>query len=206
MKYLQRTDVRVIKNGIDTYRFSPGNPITARHKLNLPEQTTLIGCSGRLEKVKGHHILLEAVARLPEDVHLVLAGNGSREIPLRQQAEVLGISERVHFLGQIDEMPTFYQAIDLFCLPSLNEGFPLSPLEAQACGIPAVITDVGGARETLSPDIGKLVGKGDPQQLAIALQEMLEQPNPYNPRTFVESEANVRTMIHNYASLTAPSY
>lgn len=198
---LNGQQVRVIRNGIDTARFVPGKKTVARARLKLPEQVHLIGCSGRLEKVKGQRFLIEAMNFLPDDVHLVLAGSGSTENRLRHQVRQLKLDNRVHFLGSIDTMNTFYQALDLFCLPSLNEGLPLSPLEAQACNIPAAVTDVGGARETLCPDSGVLLPPGNAVVIASRLQQMLGDGQRAAPRQFVRQQGDVRLMAKSYANL-----
>jgi len=202
-RHLGRRDIRVVRNGIDTARFKPGNARLARQWLGLPTGVPLVGCAGRLEQVKGQQVLIEALAMLPPDTHLALAGSGGNEAQLRALTRHHGIDQRVHFLGRIDDMPTFYQALDLFCLPSLNEGFPLSPLEAQACQIPAVVSDVGGARETLCPASGRLVPPGDAGRLAESLQQMLRSQRHFQPRDFVREQCDVRQMADAYASLRA---
>ncbi len=200
-QYLGLERVRVIRNGIDTQRFMPGDPSLARRRLGLPEGVPLVGCSGRLETVKGQSLLIEALNLMPSDVHLALAGAGSTETELRRQTELLGLQFRVHFLGRVDRMPNFYQALDAFCLPSLNEGLPLSPLEAQACGVPAVVTDVGGAKESLCPLSGKLVPGNDAFAIAKSLQQLLAKGPLSSPRRFVQKQGNVRLMANAYGAL-----
>lgn len=200
-KHLKTARIQVIPNGIDTQRFIPGDQAQARQRLGLPQGVLLIGCSGRLEKVKGQRVLIDALTRLPEHIHLTLAGTGSNETQLRRQAEAFRLGKRVHFLGRIDEMPTFYHALDVFCLPSLNEGLPLSPLEAQACNIRTLVTDVGGSRETLCPHSGQLVPGGDASAMASTLDRMLRKPLAITPREFVQQRHDVRRMASAYTSL-----
>ncbi len=199
--YLDTDSVKVIPNGIDTNRFIPGSQQEARKFLQLPAQVRLIGCSGRLERVKGQHILIDALRRLPDDVHLALAGCGSLESALHQQVYHHGLAERVHFLGRIDDMPSFYQSLDIFCLPSLNEGLPLSPMEAQACGIPSLVTDVGGSKETLCIHSGETVPAGDITKMAKSLTKMLNKHYVISPRDFILHHGNVRLMADRYAQL-----
>jgi glycosyltransferase involved in cell wall biosynthesis len=194
-------DVRVIRNGIDTDRFKPGNKSHARAKLGLPQSATLIGSAGRLEAVKGHAVLIDAFSRLPSHTHLAIAGNGSRIESLRKQAGSLGIDDRVHFLGSIDDMPTFYRAMDLFCQPSHQEGMPLAPLEAQACGTCVVATHVGGTREAVCPASGSLVPPDDPARMAEQLQARLARPPGSSPRQFVKNHSDSRSMAQSYAAL-----
>lgn len=193
--------LKVIKNGIDTDRYVPGNKFAARAALKLPGGVKIIGASGRLEQVKGHSVLIAALAELPANYHLVIAGSGSQENALRQQAHMLAIAHRVHFLGHVENMPTFYQSLDLFCLPSFNEGFPLAPLEAQSCGIRTAVTDVGGAAETLCPQTGLLLKVGDPDDMAAKILPFLHQKHAGNPRQFVTSQADVRNMTKAYDAL-----
>ena len=202
--HLRLENICVIRNGIDTERFTPGDQRRARQRLGLPQEGQLIGCSGRLEEVKGHKTLIRALAQLSPTIHLALAGTGSIETELRQLVKKWHLGNRVHFLGRIDDMPCFYRALDIFCLPSLNEGLPLSPLEAQACDIPAVVTDVGGSRETLCPHSGELIPAENADAMATILNKMLElQPQEFrtSPREFVQKQGDVRLMAQAYANL-----
>lgn len=194
-------DITVIHNGIDTEYFIPGDSVLARSQLKLPPNAALIGCSGRLEQVKGHSVLINALHKLPLNVHLVLAGAGSTEPLLRRLVNQLQLTTRVHFLGRIDNMPLFYQALDVFCLPSLNEGFPLAPLEAQACNIPTLVTNVGGAKETLCPHSGKLVPANNCTLMANKLADMLQRFGDKQPREFVQKNGDIRLMVKAYATL-----
>jgi len=196
-----RNKITVIRNGINSDYFIPGNQLIAREKLSLPSHVPLIGCSGRMEKVKGQSVLINAFASLPNDVHLVFAGSGSIEPSLRQLVDKLELTQRVHFLGHIDQMPTFYQALDVFCLPSLNEGLPLSPLEAQACNINVLVTDVGASKETLCPESGQFVVPNNPQAMADVLLRMLQNTHQFSPRSFVKEYGDVKKMAQDYANL-----
>lgn len=202
--FLKINDIHVIRNGIDTERFTPGDQTDARHRFGLPQDVQLIGCSGRMEKVKGQNILIYAMAQLPQTVHLTLAGSGSTEVELRQLVKTLNLSHRVHFLGQIDDMPDFYRALDIFCLPSLNEGYPLSPLEAQACNIQSAVTDVGASSETLCPHSGKLIPPENIDKMALILNKMVQLQilkSHISPRHFVQDQGDVRRMAQAYANL-----
>ncbi|OUS09378.1 glycosyl transferase [Gammaproteobacteria bacterium 54_18_T64] len=200
--------VEVVTNGIDTQYFKPGQQSLAREQLMLPLNVPLIGCSGRLEAVKGHSFLFQALGDLPQEVHLALAGEGSMKQQLQQLAEELGLSQRIHFLGRVDFMPRFYQALDVFCLPSINEGMPLSPLEAQACNVPTLVTDVGAASETLCPDTGVLIPARDVGALSLNLMRVLSEHlrvrntgAQSSPRTFVKNHCDVRFMAQAYNQL-----
>lgn len=198
---LHISDVLVIPNGVDTHHFCPGDKSDARKILGLPEGVKIVGCAGRLEMVKGQIILLEALRSLPEDVHVVLAGDGSQKSHLQAYSKNNELQNRVHFLGHVDDMLTFYQSLDVFCLPSLYEGMPLAPLEAQACGVPAVLTDTGGCAETLCPQTGTLIKPNAPQEMAAALHKALISKAPNSPREFVCRHADAAIMADAYRAL-----
>lgn len=198
---LKRSEVHVIKNGIDIQHFNPGNATQARQDLMLPTGVKLIGTAGRLEAVKGQAYLIKALKCLPEDVHLAIAGKGSLREQLESTCYELNIQDRVWFLGNVEDMPQFYQALDAFCLPSLQEGLPLSVLEAQACGIPAVVTNVGGACESLCKQSGILVPAQNVRALSEALTTILFNQNQVNPREYVEKQGNLQNMARAYAEL-----
>ena len=197
-QYLQSSDYQVIPNGINTQHFVPGSKSMARNELGLPHRVQFIGCAARLEAEKGHRVLLDALKAVPQNVHLALAGQGNLEQSLREQCAELEISDRVHFLGNLENMPLFYQALDLFCLSSFNEGLPLAPLEAQSCGIPCVLTEVGGAFEALCPDTGYLVPAGDPDALAQMIIQRLETPLVISPRKFACELRDIQNMSSAY--------
>lgn len=201
-RILPWTRPRVIMNGIDSQRFTPAPQHQARQHLGLPANRRIIGCAARLETGKNHRLLVDVLQHLPHDVDLAFAGHGSERCNLQAQVIRLGLQDRVHFLGTRDDMPVFYQALDLFCLPSLNEGLPLCLLEAQACNIPVVCSDVGGCKEAICPDCGIVVPPGDKPALTKALSAMLnhQQPAP-TPRPFVTQNGDIRRMAAQYARL-----
>ncbi len=190
---------RVVYNGIDTDKFSEGDQSMARLCHRLPRDVQIIGCAGRMEEVKGQRYLIEALQYLPKDVHIAFAGDGSLKGELKSYAHELDHKDRIHFLGRVDDMRNFYRSLNVLCLPSLNEGFPLSPLEAQACGIPAVLSDVGGCREALCPDTGLLAKAGNAQNLAKKLKQILAQKTAPSPRQFIlkHFDLNDIAMIYN---------
>ena len=133
---------------------------------------------------------------------MALAGGGELEQDLRQQAKSLGVSDRVHFLGVVEDMPSFFHAIDVFCLASQREGLPLSPLEAQSCGRNVVLTDVGGCSEAIAPGLGLLVPAGDIESLAMALSRQLQEgcsaEARQKARKFVQEKGDLKKMVHQY--------
>lgn len=193
--------VAIVPNGVDLGRFVPGDREAARAALGLPSGVTLIGSLGRLAKVKGHDVLIEAVGYLPGDWHVAIAGDGDMLEGLKRQAATLDLSDRIHFLGHQDRPERVYPAFDIFCLPSRAEGFPRALIEAQACDIPVVASDVGGVREAVCPNTGRLVIPEHPMRLALALVAAVERPSGESPRSFVDPVFSLERTAAAYRSL-----
>lgn len=191
----------VVMNGVDTQRFAPRDRAAARAALGLPVAGRLLGVAARLERVKGVDVALAALALLPEDVRLAIAGGGSEAAALRAQAATLGIAHRVHWLGVLDDMARFHPALDLLLVPSRNEGLPLAPLEAQSCGVRVVAAEVGGVAAALCPDTGRLVPPENPAALAQAVRGALDSGG--DPRPFVIAHASLETAARACLALAA---
>ncbi|MFC7474210.1 glycosyltransferase [Dankookia sp. GCM10030260] len=192
---------QVVLNGVDTDRFLPADAAAkaaARAALGLPLDRAVIGIAARLEPVKGVDLAVAAMARLPGDAILAIAGAGGEAAALRAQAA--GLGDRVRFLGLLGDMPGFYAALDLYCLPSRNEGLPLALLEAQACGLPVVATAVGGVPAAVDPASGTLVPAEDPAALAAALGAGLAGRGG-DPRGFVLRQGSLAVAAREYLAL-----
>lgn len=200
-QFLPKVKPLVILNGVDTEKYAPGDKLYPRTNLNLPLNKIIVGCAGRLEIEKGQATLIRSIARLPEQYHLALAGSGAQLDNLIELTRRLNIENRVSFLGHVDDMLSFYRSLDIFCLSSLNEGLPLAPLEAQACNIPSVLTEVGGTREALCPETGQLVRAGSPLELAHAIRKVDTNASQRSSREFVVQNACAKKMANEYFNL-----
>jgi len=168
--------VHTIPLGLDLERFveitSSGKPGRLRQELGLPRDATLIGAVGRLVPVKNHTLFLQAARRLvdlqPEQrFEFVIAGDGELRDLLVAQARALGLERQCHFLGWRLDLPNIYADLDLLAVTSLNEGTPVSVIEAMAAGLPVVATAVGGVRDVLeSYSKGAVVAEHDPDEMA----------------------------------------
>ncbi|MEZ5850088.1 MAG: glycosyltransferase [Hyphomicrobiaceae bacterium] len=199
---LPHAEIRVITNGLDLARFMPGDKAAARRRLGLPVAGRIIGSVGRLTRVKGHDVLVAAAELLPADVLVAIVGDGAEAANLHALASSRGVGERVRFLGQRDDIAAILPAFDVFCLPSRSEGLPRSIIEAQACGVPVVATDVGGVSEAICPLSGALVPPEDPAALAVALTEVLAASSLLSPRPFVEQRFAWADTLAGYAEVT----
>jgi glycosyltransferase involved in cell wall biosynthesis len=192
-----------VLNGVDTDRFAAATlaaRAAARAAQGLPADRRVIGVAARLERVKGVDLAIAAMAGLPGDAILAVAGAGGEAAALRAQALALGLGDRVRFLGLLDDMPGFYAALDLYCLPSRNEGLPLALLEAQSCGLPVVAAAVGGVPAAVDRASGALVTAEDPAALAAALAAGLASRGG-DPRGFVLRHGSLAVAAREYLTL-----
>lgn len=167
-----------VPNGVDTSRFVPRERDHARVTLGWPLQQRIIGVVARLTREKGIDIALEAIALLPDDVHLVIAGDGPERLSLEQQATRLGIHDRITFLGVTDRVEELLPAFDALIVPSRTEAHGMVAAEALACSVPIVSADVGGLRSLIQHEhTGLMVPTGDVRALADALDRLLQDPN-----------------------------
>lgn len=175
--------IRVVPNGVDTARFGPGSRVEARRALGLVSDRRILLSVGTLSPRKGHQRVLEVLPRIlathPDLLYVVLGGpgvEGDTGPLLERLIAQHGLRDHVRLLGTQphEEVPRWLAAADLFCLATSNEGRANVILEALACGVPVVTTDVGGSREVIAEGMdGLLVAPGDPDALAGALLRAL---------------------------------
>lgn len=193
-------EVVVVPPGIDTGRFMPGDKSRARQRLGLQQAWRIVGSVGRLHPVKGQRFLIEAMKGLPDDVHAVFVGDGPIRNELEALANELSLRERIHFIGHRDDLSDIYPAFDVFCLPSLSEGLPRTLLEAQACDVPVIATNVGGIPEAVCPVSGTIVPPGEAKALALAISRAFERPAGL-PRSFVVERMSLIDTLQRYQQL-----
>ena len=148
------------------------------------------------------------------DLRLEFAGSGPAEDELRTQCRELGVAEKVTFLGWQQDLESVFRRWDVFCLPSLEEGFGLAALEAMASGLPVIATSVGGLPEIVEDGVtGCLVPPSDPRALAASLRKLLHdgalrQAMGASAHRRVTDHFSVDRMVRNvailYDSLLAP--
>jgi glycosyltransferase involved in cell wall biosynthesis len=170
--------VRWIPNGIDTQRFAPARNESLRHAWGVGPDEVLFGFVGRLGEEKNLDSAIRAVARTPAPgVRFVVIGDGPCRAALQSLSEELGLGTRVIFAGVSPDTAPVYGAFDAFLLSSRTEQMPMSLLEAMACGLPAVCTDVGDCGEMLGTrELPHLVPRRNVEALASALSALAADP------------------------------
>ena len=180
---------RVVYPGTDLARFDPGAlppRKAARQALGLPVEGPLIGFFGRLQRWKGVSVLVDAMPPVLESfpsAHCVIVGGKHDLEPnypseLQRQIGALGLARHVTLAGFQSDVPTWMQATDVIVLPSENEPFGITVIEAMAMGKPVVAGDSGGPREIVTSGVdGVLVPHDNANAVARAILEYLRQPS-----------------------------
>ncbi len=165
--------VDVIYNAVDFTQAQPTRTrAEVRRDCGVPEQAFVGGMIARLTEQKGHRFLFDAMAVAPAlaAMHAIVIGGGDLQSALVRQVEDLGLSGRVHFLGPRRDLGDLLGAMDVFVMPSLWEGLPLSLVLAMGAGLPVVATAVAGIPEVVDAGrTGLLVAPGDAAALGAAL-------------------------------------
>jgi glycosyltransferase involved in cell wall biosynthesis len=181
-----------------------------RGELGVQPNTLLVGVVARLAPVKGLKFLLDAaplVLKSVPDAHFVIAGDGPTRAKLEWQAREMGLANRVHFLGLRADVARLYRAFDCLVLPSLQEGTPVSLIEALAACTPVVATDVGGVSLLIQHEqTGLLVPPRDANALAGAVVRSLISPSPArawacNGHGLMRREWSVERLIEDHRAL-----
>lgn len=164
--------VVIINNGISIDIFEIDiTKEEARKIWNIPLSTFIVGSVGRLKEEKGHRLLIEAVSRL-SNVSLAIAGDG----PLMEELTNLARQLKIHciFIGQLspEKIPLFLRSLDIFCFPSVEEGFGVALVEAMASGLPIIASDIPSHREVIG-DVGILAPVKDANALAEKLKMLI---------------------------------
>ncbi|MFZ5585543.1 MAG: glycosyltransferase [Thermodesulfobacteriota bacterium] len=201
--------LRLIYNGVDTELFKPDAALraAARAELGLADAHKVVISVGRVSSEKDYATLLKALAVMPPAWRLVLVGDGPELENLRRLAAELDLGRRALLLGRRADVERLLAAADLFALSSLSEGVSVALLEAMAAGLPVVATRVGGTPEVVvEGETGLLLEPGLPHELALALQDALEDPRRATAwgaagRRRVEERFSLRAMAAAYAAL-----
>ena len=206
--------IKVLHNGVDLKRFKPLPLVKAemRKKLGIPKDAKVVLTVRRLVYKNGVDTLIDAanlaVKKKPALV-FIIAGKGPDMASVQSQIEQLGLEKNIKLTGFVadQDLSLYYNTADLFVLPSKSgEGLPLVALEAMACGLPVIATNVGGINEIMVKGFGKLVPANNPEALTDAILEFADINNDTGElRAIVEAQyswdKNVDKLIEIYEEL-----
>ena len=188
----QANKITVINNGIDLTLFSP--------EIKSFSKAIVLGMQSRIVSLKDHATLLKALALLQEQhpglsLQLKIAGDGGLLVSMQQLAKQLGISDKIEFTGTLNEteLVNFLQSLDIYIHASLGETMSTAIMQAMACGLPVIASDVPGINNMIEKDItGVLIPAKNEAALANALYELIHNPSKAN---------TMRKAAHKYAQL-----
>ena len=168
----------VIHNGVDIDRFRPpSDRFAAKKSLGLDPKRPVVSMICRLDEEKGHQYLFHAIKSLSnaKNIQWLIVGAGRAEAKIKSQADSIGISQQLKFLGMRRDIPEILSASDIYAFPTLQEGFPNSLLEAMAAGCAVIASDFSGNLEVAQHEHNALIiPMRDGQALANAINRLLD--------------------------------
>jgi glycosyltransferase involved in cell wall biosynthesis len=179
---MPREKMIVIHNGVDCSKYAADarGAEQLRKKLGIPGGSLVLTCIGRLAEQKGQKYLvaaLDILAKAGYPLFLLLVGEGPLKTMLEEDAGNRGVAGQVRFAGFRRDIPAIFDVTDIFVLPSLNEGFPLTLLEAMAAGKPVVATRVtGNAEAIVDGETGLLCAPASAEELAGKILTLIKDP------------------------------
>lgn len=211
---LDPSRVQTLFNGLEIETVVKAESRTVmRKEMNIPEQVPVITTVGNIRRVKGVDVLVEAAARVcrrhPNALFLVVGRKSEEDYcrELENRIACLGLTANFRLLGSREDVFSILRMSDIFCLPSRSEGFSNALLEAMACKLPCVATDLGGNREVLiQGETGLLVPSEDCEELASALTRLLSNRGlaanmGLRGEKVVQSRFTAEVMMNNLVSV-----
>lgn len=189
--------IHITPNAVDVEKFNPQNKELPPN-LKISSDKPVLLFVGNLVFQKGVKYLLEAKKLMKTGAELVIVGDG----PLRQDLEMKVRDEKISdviFTGARRDVDEIMPSADVFVLPSISEGFPITILEAMASCLPVVATNVGGISEVMNEDVGIMVNPSNPRELASALDKILE-----NETLMIDMGVAAREHALKYSTMQIP--
>jgi glycosyltransferase involved in cell wall biosynthesis len=182
VKGIPEKKIQVVNNGIDLERFrEEKKPKKIRKEFCFTNNEFIIGTIGNLNREKGHFYLIEAakiIVRNFSNVKFLIIGDGNLKKKLSSQVNKYGLKNKFFFTGYRSDIPELLSIIDIFILPSINEGLPMVLLEAMAAKKPIIATRVGAVPKVIDNNLnGILVNARNSSELAIAISKIIKNPS-----------------------------
>jgi glycosyltransferase involved in cell wall biosynthesis len=181
LDYGVEKQIQVIPHGIDLGLFKMKVEPIDRSEFGIPQDHILLVYIGRFGSEKNLPFLLAAMRHVSAqnpDVSLLLVGDGPEKQSLKKLARDTGLETKIHFANEVPHQrtPAYYRAADIFVMPSVNETFGFTIVEAMACGLPVVAMDRPGVRDNVEPEITGLLSSDDPQEFASNILKLAGSP------------------------------
>lgn len=172
--------IKVVHNGIHFNHFRDKHtPLGFKEKWHIPQNRIVIGTVARMAPQKGLSVLIKAAKQIINqyNVHFLIVGDGPLRNELEEKTRSLSIKDYFTFTGMVEDIAQAYSSMDVFVLPSITEGLPLTILEAMAFSLPVVATSVGGVPEIIEDDVcGFLVPPGNHEELCAKITCLVAHP------------------------------
>ena len=152
---------------IDKINAIQGNKEELCKELNIPVDSILLLSVGELSKRKNHEVILYSLSQLSENIHYIICGQGQLENYLLDLARKLEVTSRFHLLGYRTNIPQIMKSCDIFVFPSLQEGLPVALMEAMACGLPCIASDIRGNNDLIKNNINGYLSNSNNQNIWI---------------------------------------
>lgn len=183
-EWIDNNDMIVLVNGVDTTRFRKLLGKSIRNEYGLARKDFVVGIVGRITEQKGHIFLMRAAKILQSKIRnlkILIVGQGELEQHLKEECKSLGLEDIVIFAGFRSDVENVYNSIDVFCLPSIFEGFGLVIAEAMLCDTITVASRIDGIKEVISDgETGFLVDPERPDQIAETIYSIYANPSRYS--------------------------
>jgi len=209
-----QASVCVIPNGVNISRFAPlGNKIQFHQMLKVDQGTHFLGCIGRLSSEKAVEDVIRALAFLgSKRVHLILVGDGPQRLYLSEVSTSLGLTGRVHFLGNRQDIPEVLRGLSLFIQASTFEGMPNSLMEAMAVGCPVAVSGIDANLALVGKwQRGWIFPPGDIRGLAKTILTVLDHPKQARncadlAREYIAERFPEQEMLKSWQTLLETDY
>lgn len=158
--HINHEKITILRNSVNIQQFKPIKNKNIRYKHGIGKEDILVLFVGYLDVFKGIFELVDSFNEIKqENIKLMIVGTGPKKYELKDRVHKLGLEKTVIFTGNLkpEEMHNYYQAADIFTLPSYTEGLPISILEAMSCGTPVIATNVGGIPEIIDDNINGFI-------------------------------------------------
>ncbi|TEB14255.1 putative glycosyltransferase EpsF [Pelotomaculum sp. FP] len=204
-KAMEAGIVRILRNAIDARKYTFNAELRKKIRAELEVKDNLVvGHIGRFVEQKNHKFVLDIFKKLqkikPHAV-LILVGIGEKQPQMREYAEDIGVGKSVIFMGSRNDVPMLLQAFDVLLFPSLFEGLPGVVLEAQAAGLPCVISDTI-TKEVAITDLVKYMSLSEaPKIWAVAVVKQATIPRINTIKNFVECGFNIHAIANEYVKM-----